>query len=216
MSSKTESQRGKGKTNRRIPWDAVERDYRTGAYTLRELQARHSVDNSSIARRMRQDRAIDPTRWAKDLTEAVRQATQDRLLRETIASTAEGAAATCQQTSRHQQVADEATVNTVATENTRILLSHRRSLARLAVDADRLQEFVAKTEVADLASLGRAANALETLGRLRRMIIERERESFGIDAVSTKPLRDISDEELTARLNALLAQTVTTSARRTA
>jgi len=35
---------------RRIDWEAIERDYRTDKFTLRELEAKHGTNNATIAR----------------------------------------------------------------------------------------------------------------------------------------------------------------------
>ena len=63
-----------------LDWEAIERDWRTGSFTLRELADKHKTDAATISRRQKKDKATDPTRWAKDLTEVVRQATNAKLM----------------------------------------------------------------------------------------------------------------------------------------
>lgn len=40
---------------KKTDWEAVERDYRTGKYTLRELEARHGANNGLIARKSKKE-----------------------------------------------------------------------------------------------------------------------------------------------------------------
>ena len=58
----------------RPDWQAVERDYRTGKFTLRELEHKHGAANSTIARRAAREG------WSQDLSAAVRQATNAKLI----------------------------------------------------------------------------------------------------------------------------------------
>lgn len=67
-----------GPAKRRIDWEAVERDYRTGKKTLRELAAKHGATHTTIGRRAERDG------WTKDLTEAIRQATNAKLIEATV------------------------------------------------------------------------------------------------------------------------------------
>lgn len=70
----------------RTDWDAVERDYRTGKFTLRELEEKHGVFNSSIARKAKKDG------WTQDLRIAIRQATNAKLAGDLVSNFAsEGA-----------------------------------------------------------------------------------------------------------------------------
>lgn len=55
-------------------WQAVERDYRTGQYTLRELESKHGVNNTTIMRRAAKEK------WPQDLSVAIRQATNAMLI----------------------------------------------------------------------------------------------------------------------------------------
>jgi hypothetical protein len=63
---------------RRTDWEAVERDYRTSQFTLRELAAKHGATHTTISRRAERDG------WTKDLSEAIRQATNAKLIEATV------------------------------------------------------------------------------------------------------------------------------------
>lgn len=176
MASKTRPQADKT-AKLRVDWEAIERDRRTGHFSLRELERKYGVDNASISRRIRRDRAIDPTRWQQDLSDVVRQATNTLLMRELISSAV----------SEGQHDASNA-VLAAAELNKRVLLRHHNWLTKLAADADALQCHVVKaTDTEDLGSLDRAASALDKLGRIRGILIAKEREAFGLTAVLTSP-----------------------------
>lgn len=55
-------------------WEAIERDFRLGRGTLREIGAKHGVTHQAILRR------ISKFGWEKDHTEEVRARTNERLL----------------------------------------------------------------------------------------------------------------------------------------
>ena len=63
---------------RRTDWEAVERDYRIDKFTLRELAKKHDANHATIARRAEREG------WTKDLTGAIRQATNARVISETV------------------------------------------------------------------------------------------------------------------------------------
>jgi hypothetical protein len=45
---------------RALDWEAIERDYRTGRFTLRELEAKHGTNNATIARKISKRLAAAP------------------------------------------------------------------------------------------------------------------------------------------------------------
>lgn len=96
---------------KRVDWDSVERDYRTGKFTLRELADKHQANHATIGRR------ADREGWTKDLAEAIRQATNAKVIAETVK----------QQCDTAQQSATE-TVLVAAEINKDVILSHRKGL----------------------------------------------------------------------------------------
>lgn len=105
-------------------WEAIERDWRTGSFTLRELETKHKVDNAVIARHMKSDRAKDPSRWQKDLKKVVRQATNAALMSATVSKmVSEG----------QQNVSN--TVLAAAELNKQVILGHRDELTKLRAAA---------------------------------------------------------------------------------
>lgn len=99
---------------RRTDWDAVERDYRTGRFTLRELETKYEVNNSTISRR------ADKHGWTQDLSTAIKQATNAKLIQSIVAAECSTA---------QQNAAD--TVLAAAEVNKQVILGHRHGLQEL-------------------------------------------------------------------------------------
>ena len=204
---------------KRADWEAVERDYRTGKFTLRELEARHGPSNSTIARR------VEREGWTKDLTEAIRQATAAKLVAEI---------ATQQECSKAQQNA-ATTVLAAAELNKQVILGHRKELlnaralannmlaeltraATLDGDAELIAEVLAGD--ADEAALSRARMAvqravglssrvtsLKALAETYTKLHTGERVAFSLDD-DPDGQKDVpmSDAERASRLATLLAR----------
>lgn len=95
----------------RTDWAAVERDYRTGKFTQRELADKYGVTHGAVGKQAREHG------WKKDLTEEIRRATNAKLTEQLVSSeVAKGS----------QQVAN--TVAAAAEVNTRVILGHRAGL----------------------------------------------------------------------------------------
>ncbi len=97
-----------------MDWDAVERDYRTGKFTQRELADKYGVVHGAVGKKARENG------WQKDLTEEIRQATNSKLVAELVA----------------KEVSDSsrAVANTVlaaAEINVQVIRSHRAGLNRI-------------------------------------------------------------------------------------
>jgi RNA polymerase-binding transcription factor DksA len=123
---------------RKVDWDAVERDYRTGGFTLRELEAKHGSTNSTIGRKAEREG------WTKDLTDAIRQATNAQLVQQAVQ----------QKCSSSLQNAAE-TVLVAASVNTSVILGHRKGLAETTAVRNLLLHQVAQAaqHLPDLAEV---------------------------------------------------------------
>lgn len=146
---------------KRPDWEAIERDYRTGRWTLRELETKHGVGYATIARKAKSKH------WEKDLAEAVRQATSATLLRELT-------------TTAQQEVND--VVLAAAEVNKSVILGHRKSLAALKQSAEDALATVAAmaSSVADVKEAAVLVSAIESASRTLKNVIEGERKAFGI------------------------------------
>jgi len=116
-----------------VDWEAVERDYRTAKFTLRELAHKHDITHTTISRR------AERQGWTKDLSDAIRQATNAKLIEASVQQQCNGA----------HQSATEAVLG-AAELNKQVILAHRGRIAR-AVDVSMrmLDELDATTTKAD-------------------------------------------------------------------
>lgn len=210
-------------TKKRTPldWDAIERDWRTGKFTLRELGDKHGTDPATIVRKQKRDRAKDASRWQKDLTEVVRQATNAKLINELVNKEVnEG----------QQRVTD--VVLAAAELNSSVILRHRADIAQLrniavgmagelAVIAEAREEIARLNDIllsdASPAEIEGARRALDDLLKLHNRIgsVQKladthtklqalERKAFGLDDEGSKDdaasKKTLTDLEMAARL----------------
>lgn len=183
------------KTSEKRPktdWDAIERDYRTGKFTLRELEAKHGVSYAQISRKAKEQA------WTKDLRDVIKQATNAALLRESV--------------TKSQKDATE-TVVVAAEVNKQVILGHRadvravRDLAAdllaelsqskmLADEQELLAEILAGGEDADPIKLANARSAVrkaldvhnritsvKALAEAFTKVQALERQAFDLDSV---------------------------------
>lgn len=122
------------KPRTRVDWDAVERDFRTGKFTLRELEAKHGVSYAQISRKSKEQA------WEKDLREEIKIATDVSLLREAV-------------THAQKNVTDVVLV--AAEVNTQVILGHRKGLREITAVRDLLLGQVAEAaaKLPDLAEV---------------------------------------------------------------
>lgn len=195
-------------------WDAIERDYRTGRFTFRELETKHGVPNSTIMRRAKREG------WSADLSNAVRQATNAALIQAQVAEKCSDA----------QQNAAE-TVLAAAEVNKQVILGHRkhvasaiglvtelmeelRLLGSAKEDLERLAEIVGGEDpdemlrtIRKVTSVHTKASTVKTLADAIDKLVRAERLAFGIDDESGKPPKgddapankyEMTDDELRA------------------
>lgn len=63
---------------KRTDWEAIERDYRAGILSLREIAKRHGISDTAIRKKARANG------WERDLTEKVNEQARSQLVRETV------------------------------------------------------------------------------------------------------------------------------------
>lgn len=165
---------GSGEPRRKrapVDWEAVERDYRTGRYTLRELSAKHGAPFTTIGQRAKANE------WKADLREAVKQATSAKLIEQVVREADKSVLSTTD------------TVLAAAEANTQIVLKHRRWLRELAADAELVRSKVTELAqgVSDMKEAAVAVSAIEAATRTLRMVVEKEREAFALDSEVEQP-----------------------------
>ena len=201
---KKQTKPAKGKVapvKRRVDWDAVQRDYSTNKFTLRELEEKHGVFNSSIARKAKKDG------WTQDLSIAIKQATDARLT-ETLVSNLVSKGA--------QDVSN--TVLAAAEVNTQVILGHRTGLKRITTIQQKLLDQIEQAasnlpELADVIEMARnpdehgkdaindqmrkamgrssLVDDLKKLAEVDERVRKGEREAFGLNT-ETPPESEIA------------------------
>ena len=191
------------KPRTRVDWDAVERDYRTGRFTLRELEAKHGVSHAQISRKSKEQA------WEKDLREEIKIATDVALLREAV-------------TKAQKNVTDVVLV--AAEVNTQVILGHRKGLREITAVRDLLLGQVAEaaanlpalTEVIEMVrnpdengidrandalkkalSRGALVDDLKKLAEVDEKVRKGEREAFSIteaEEAAARPQRRVMIE----------------------
>lgn len=182
---------------KKVDWPAVERDFRTSQMTLRELGQKHGCDHAAIARKAKADG------WARDLTDAVKQATNTKLIEAAVNSAV---------TTGQQAVTN--VVLAVAEVNSQVILKHRTGLNRLTAIKERLldqieqaaqllpelSEVIEMVRNEDERGVDKANDALrkamsrtglvddlKKLAEVDEKVRKGEREAFGIEGAGEQP-----------------------------
>lgn len=127
-----------GVGRKKTDWDAVERDYRTGKYTLRELETKHGADFGLISRKAKKHG------WTKDLAAAIKQATSSKLIEQLV---------------NDSQREVNNTIDVAATIGMNVILGHRKGLKRITNIKEKLLTQIEETASEVVA----IANVLELL-----------------------------------------------------
>lgn len=149
--SATTKQAAQPKKRARVDWAAVEREFRTSQMTLRELGSKFGCDHAAIQRKAKNDG------WQRDLTEAVKQATNAKLIQASVTSAV---------TTSQQQVTNVVLV--AAEMNTQVILGHRKGLSEITQVRNLL-----------LSQVGQAAALLPDLAEVIEMV--RSPDDNGVD-----------------------------------
>lgn len=208
-----------------LDWEAIERDYRTGSFTDRELGEKHGCSHTAIQKRAKRDQ------WQKDMAGAVKVATAAKLAEAEVSkvASAQVAKAVAKQVASAIPATTEV-VAALAEVNFQVLTRHRsdikstRDLAmdmlhelRLGTHSQAELESLFKLAVAganedDAAALAQSFRDLmklhnrvasvhklsDTLSKLQTL----ERKAFSLDDAEAgkEKVREFSDTEVAARL----------------
>lgn len=177
-------------------WEAIERDYRAGSKSLREIAAEHGITHPAIRKRAERDG------WARDLKAKV----------EARASALVSAAQVSAEVPAETKITEALTVEVAAQARARIEITHRRDIGRarelankllleleqqtdglatfeqlldaLAEDgegdkaADRRKRLTEQWQKA--MSLGSRVDTARKLAETLKVLIDKEREAFGM------------------------------------
>lgn len=186
----------------RYDWEAIEKDYRTGRFSLQQLSHRHGPNKATISRRANEEG------WKKDLTGAVQQRTREKLSRPE---------------SEIPDLPDADIIEMAADENATIVKGHREALGRWRQIAGNfarcLAEQVATGKRTIETSGGKTVDVdvdLEYVGKCMgygtqalERIVKLERQSYGLDLESEgnePPEHSLTDDDLDAKIAEYQAQ----------
>lgn len=152
-------------------WEAIEREYRAGQLSLREIARVHGVSDTAIRKKAKEKA------WERDLTKQVQEAVRAKLVRE------DGS-----QGSHPQRGTDRDIVQDTAARAVEVVRSHRRSLSQLNAIGDILAERLAQhlegiaPDGPGLGEKESPSDMLEKLSRTRQRAIQLERQAFNLDS----------------------------------
>jgi hypothetical protein len=154
-------------------WEAINRDYRAGLLSVREVAKVHGVSHTAIQKRVKKY----PNQWKRDLTKQVQAAVSRKLVADEVAT-----------------ASDDEIVEEAAEKSLQIIRAHRKSIARLAeAESALLAElqdnptrlYLAQYQgrviqkVVAIAATERAT-ALHALASTQEKRIRLERQAFGL------------------------------------
>ena len=186
-----------------INWLQIERQYRAGLLSIREIGREHGIAESNIRLRAKEEK------WARDLTEEVRKRTRAKLV-ESLANqdVSEGAVKQLKE-STDEEILEHAakTQVTVVREHQRTLGTGHKLTLRMLDELDSTTSL--KGELADLimskvdikqakammraVSLGGRAAVMRDLAQAARTWVTLERQAFGI---AEDKRRDVEGDKL--------------------
>ena len=162
------------KPNRQIDWEAIEREYRTGVLSLREIAARYDVTHPGI---MRHAKAHS---WTRDLAKQVKARVAEKLITSTL------------------NPQDEAIVEQSAAQVVRVIELHRKDakqqqdIIRRLMDIlqERIMQTDTKPTVDDVRYCG---GIMRDCAVAFTKLVGIERQSYGIDedARRSDPVEEI-------------------------
>lgn len=146
-------------------WEAIEREYRAGQLSIRQIARQHGVDEATMRKRAKKNG------WTRNLADAVRQEVQAALVR----------------TAYPADLSDEAIVEYAAARGVEVVRQHRGHLGRLqrisANLAEALDSFVGGGELrAGLLGFRESpADVLVKIANATARWMPLEREAFGLN-----------------------------------
>lgn len=181
------------KKRRDTDWAAVERDYRTGKFTLRELSKKYGPSHQAIGTQAKK------REWTQDLGAAIKQATNAKLVAELVdkevaAGGQEVAKTVLAAAELNKQVilqhrGDIKDAREVAAEllqelkEARLLAEHKELLAEILAGpgAEPKDQNEARKAVARALGLGSRVGSLKALAEAFTKLQTAERQAFGLD-----------------------------------
>ncbi|MFH1557731.1 MAG: hypothetical protein ABII76_23220 [Pseudomonadota bacterium] len=177
----------------RTDWEAIEREYRAGMLSAREIGRRHNVSEGAIRKKAKAEG------WERPLADKVRAAVREKLVRN------DG--------TQKPRASDEDIIDAASELGKEVQLTHRKDLQQLraigALLATRLAAFL-NQEAPDGPFIGEketVGDLFEKLARVKARLIPLERQAHNLDAdAGASPAPDRKLEEIEAAIESKLAR----------
>lgn len=143
---------------RRLDWELIESEFRTGQFSIRALATRHECSDAAIRKRR------DKFGWKQDLTKKVAQAAKTALIRDSVEEPDK---------KNDQEIAEAAARRVVE-----VIRGHRKNLGRLS---DIVESLIVKLEEMKKESMP-SPKLLEMTISIYGKLIGLEREAFNIQS----------------------------------
>ena len=162
---------------RKTDWEAIERLYRAGQLSIREIAKKHGVSDTAIRKEAK------ARGWERALADQVRKAVREKLVR------SDGS----QPSSQEQRANDREIVEGASLLGFQVVQSHRRDITQLTAISNILATRLAAVLNGDpvdgrcLGDKESPGDLLEKLTRVRARLIPLERQAYNLDAEERDP-----------------------------
>jgi hypothetical protein len=147
-----------------VDWDAIEREYRIGIRSLRDIAEENGCTEGAIRKRAKRDG------WSRDLTAKIQFKADELVRRDAVRDLV-----------RNNPVADRAIIEANSEMQARFILESRADIAKHQEITTRLlEELEAYGD-----ELGKKAQINKMLAETRKTLIALQREALGIDSMRT-------------------------------
>ena len=155
----------------RTDWEAIEREYRVGQLSIREIARNNSVSDTAIRKR------ADQENWSRDLSDQVRRAAKIAAVREGVRNALS-----------REPVSDAEIVSTAAARGAKAIEGHLSRVARLKSLADKLTAELEKYMNGEktsveifVAKADSPATIIRTLADTAERVAKIERQALNLD-----------------------------------
>lgn len=169
-------------TKPRTDWEAVEREYRAGVLSVREIAIGAGISHVAIVKMAKRKG------WTQNLAGRVKEEIAKRLVTAEVTNSPSG---------NLREIVEAAALRSVD-----VVLAHRRDIARHRAIANRLDEELeaeSAKETGGRLSLKERSAIFESLTRSRARVIVLERQAFGLDDDAKTPDEIEASDETSPR-----------------
>lgn len=160
-----------------VDWEGIERDYRAGLLTLRQIGEQHGVSHTAIKKR------ADRDGWDRDLSAKIKAKADSKVSKLAVST----------EQTREQKVSEQAIIEANAQAITNVIVAHRSSIGRLRAIAESL---MVKLELPESEiKFPDQVSSVKSLSETLKNLIGLERQAFNVDQAGT-PKEGIDTDEV--------------------